>query len=171
VEIPIPWSRAKICTVAPSLNQRSTSTAWENTPRARRPRRVPRCTRSASSRRATCWASARGTSRVAGICDHGEPLIRDLIFANPVLPRASRLSRAGPVVRTRNPDDHSVRKPHCHPTKEKTVRGEKLSHRYVQHVFETLRSALSNATREELIGRNVARLVKAPSAVTTTSSR
>jgi integrase len=47
--------------------------------------------------------------------------------------------------------------------KEKTVRGEKLSDRYVQNVFETLRSALSNAMREELIGRNVARLVKAPS--------
>ncbi|QYN16837.1 tyrosine-type recombinase/integrase [Amycolatopsis sp. DSM 110486] len=47
--------------------------------------------------------------------------------------------------------------------KEKTVLGEKLSDRYVQNVFEVLRSALSNACREELIGRNVARLVATPS--------
>ncbi|MEV0073548.1 tyrosine-type recombinase/integrase [Amycolatopsis sp. NPDC050768] len=47
--------------------------------------------------------------------------------------------------------------------KEKTVHGEKLSDRYVQNVFEVLRSALSNACKEELIGRNVARLVTTPS--------
>lgn len=47
--------------------------------------------------------------------------------------------------------------------KEKTVRGELLSDRYVQNVFETLRSALSNAVREELVGRNVAKLVTTPS--------
>lgn len=47
--------------------------------------------------------------------------------------------------------------------KEKTVLGKPLSDRYVQNVFETLRSALSSAMREELIGRNVARLVETPS--------
>ncbi|WIX78680.1 tyrosine-type recombinase/integrase [Amycolatopsis carbonis] len=47
--------------------------------------------------------------------------------------------------------------------KEKTVLGKPLSDRYVQNVFETLRSALSAAMREELIGRNVARLVETPS--------
>lgn len=47
--------------------------------------------------------------------------------------------------------------------KEQTVLGKPLSDRYVQNVFETLRSALSNAVREELIGRNVARLVETPS--------
>lgn len=46
---------------------------------------------------------------------------------------------------------------------EKTVLGKNLSDRYVQNVFETLRSALSSAVREELIGRNVARLVQTPS--------
>lgn len=47
--------------------------------------------------------------------------------------------------------------------KRKTVHGKALSARYVQNVFEVLRSALGHAVREELIGRNVARLVKAPS--------
>ncbi|MGW4400657.1 tyrosine-type recombinase/integrase [Amycolatopsis nivea] len=47
--------------------------------------------------------------------------------------------------------------------KQKTVRGEKLSDRYVQNVFEVLRSALTNACKEELIGRNVAKLVTTPS--------
>ncbi|WP_158104599.1 tyrosine-type recombinase/integrase [Amycolatopsis kentuckyensis] len=47
--------------------------------------------------------------------------------------------------------------------REKTVLGKPLSDRYVQNVFETLRSALSTAVREELIGRNVARLVETPS--------
>jgi hypothetical protein len=93
------------CTVAASGNQRSTSTAWENTPSARRPRRVPRCTRSTSSRRATCWASGRGTSTVAEYVITWGPLVRDLIFENPVLPGASRLSRAGPTVRTHDPGD------------------------------------------------------------------
>jgi integrase len=47
--------------------------------------------------------------------------------------------------------------------KDKTVHGKALSARYVQNVFEVLRGALNNAVREELIGRNVAKLVKAPS--------
>jgi len=47
--------------------------------------------------------------------------------------------------------------------KMETVHGRKLSARYVQNVFEVLRSALNNAVREELIGRNVTTLVKAPS--------
>lgn len=38
-----------------------------------------------------------------------------------------------------------------------------MSARYVENVFEVLRSALSNAVRSELIARNVAQLVKAPS--------
>ncbi|RDI20322.1 site-specific recombinase XerD [Lentzea flaviverrucosa] len=46
--------------------------------------------------------------------------------------------------------------------KAKTVLGEPLSDRYVQNVFETLRSALTTAVREELIGRNVAKLVETP---------
>ncbi|WP_344430025.1 tyrosine-type recombinase/integrase [Amycolatopsis minnesotensis] len=47
--------------------------------------------------------------------------------------------------------------------KEKTVLGKPLSDRYVQNVFETLRSALTSAVRrDELIGRNVARLVETP---------
>jgi integrase len=47
--------------------------------------------------------------------------------------------------------------------KDKTVQGKPLSARYIQNVFEVLRGALNNAVREELIGRNVAKLVKAPS--------
>lgn len=46
--------------------------------------------------------------------------------------------------------------------KTKTVLGEPLSDRYVQNVFETLRSALTTAVREELVGRNVAKLVETP---------
>ncbi|TKG65758.1 tyrosine-type recombinase/integrase [Prauserella endophytica] len=46
--------------------------------------------------------------------------------------------------------------------KRKTVHDKPLSARYVQNIFEVLRSALANAVREELIGRNVAKLVKAP---------
>jgi len=46
--------------------------------------------------------------------------------------------------------------------KAKTVLGAPLSDRYVQNVFETLRSALTTAMREELIGRNVAKLVETP---------
>ncbi|GHF61087.1 integrase [Amycolatopsis bartoniae] len=47
--------------------------------------------------------------------------------------------------------------------KAKTVHGKDLSARYVQNIFEVLRGALNNAVREELIGRNVTTLVKAPS--------
>lgn len=47
--------------------------------------------------------------------------------------------------------------------KQTTVHGKKLSARYIQNIFEVLRSALGNAVREELIGRNVAKLVQAPS--------
>jgi integrase len=45
---------------------------------------------------------------------------------------------------------------------ERTVHGRPLSARYIQNIFEVLRGALANAVREELIGRNVAKLVKAP---------
>ncbi|WP_035305064.1 site-specific integrase [Actinokineospora inagensis] len=47
--------------------------------------------------------------------------------------------------------------------KEKTVLGKSLSDRYVQNIFETLRSALTYAIQEDLIGRNVAKMVQAPS--------
>ncbi|MPY97950.1 MAG: tyrosine-type recombinase/integrase [Actinophytocola sp.] len=47
--------------------------------------------------------------------------------------------------------------------KQKTIHGKPLSARYIQNIFEVLRSALGNAVREELIGRNVAKLVQAPS--------
>ncbi|MDI5974781.1 tyrosine-type recombinase/integrase [Amycolatopsis magusensis] len=46
----------------------------------------------------------------------------------------------------------------------RTVHGAKLSDRYVQNVFEVLRSALTAAVKQdELIGRNVAMLVTTPS--------
>ncbi|RCW44688.1 site-specific recombinase XerD [Halopolyspora algeriensis] len=42
-------------------------------------------------------------------------------------------------------------------------KGRKLSPRTVQYIHAVLRSALQHAVREELIGRNVAKLVSAPS--------
>jgi site-specific recombinase XerC len=46
--------------------------------------------------------------------------------------------------------------------RKETVHGRPLSARYIQNIFEALRSTLESAVREELIGRNVAKLVKAP---------
>jgi integrase len=42
------------------------------------------------------------------------------------------------------------------------LRGEGLSSRTVQHVHATLRAALEHAVREELLSRNVAKLVRVP---------
>src|SRR5574340_1641628 len=58
--MPMPASRAKEAIGASCRNQRSTSTAWRNGVRARRPRRVPR------SRRQACISRARACLLIVG---------------------------------------------------------------------------------------------------------